>query len=254
MKNALLLPFALLVPPQRTNVFFMKLFALFLILFASCTRHEKPPVSLTPIQTQTTDMSDFTGDMFQKFKDSLDLAHLSMVQGEENVRIFMAKFKSNPNRIYAVSSLGDEVMYAGMMQDARNGSMAVMKEGEAVLISVKDGVTEINDLDRKQWSYYFTTQYHGGPGFCQRMAGESFSTCYKAESDEFCDSFISCLAVDTQPIVVIAIAVACSCKARPYPPLHLMDSLDFLPDVPQQDTLLKFYKDSFSDLLLDTLP
>lgn len=71
--------------------------------------------------------------------------------------------------------------------------MAVLKEGEAVLITVKDGLTEINDLDPKQWNYYFTTKYHGGQGFCQRMKGESFSTCYKAEADEFCDSSMEML-------------------------------------------------------------
>lgn len=251
MKNALLLKFALLVPFTRTKVLFTIPLILILIVFASCTRQEKQPVNLTPIETQSKDMVAVAGAMFQKFKDSLDLAHVTMIYGVENVKIYMAKFTNNPNRIYAVSSLGDEVMYVGMMQDGRNGRMAVMKKGEAVLITVKDGVTEINDLDRKQWNYYFTTQYHGGPGFCQRMKEESFSTCYKAEADEFCDSFISCIAVNTQPIVVIVIAVACSCDAKP-PVFTEHDWWDTLGA--DKDTLLRFHRDSLLQLPLDTIP
>ncbi len=246
-----MLAFALLVSCKRTKILFAIPVIFILIVFASCTRQDKQPVTLNPIETQSKDMVPFAGAMFQKFKDSLDLAHVTMVHGGENVKIYMAKFKNNPNRIYAVSSLRDEVMYAGMMQDGTNGRMAVLKEGEAVLITVKDGVTEINDLDRKQWNYYFTTQYHGGPGFCQRIPGETFSTCYKAEADEFCDSFISCIAVDTQPIVAIVIAVACSCKAEP-PVFTEHNWWDTLPG--DTDTLLCLNKDSLLKLPLDTIP
>ena len=56
---------------------------------------------------------------------------------------------------------------------------------------------------------------HGGTGFCQRQPGERFSSCYKAEKDEFCDSFVSCLAVDLLPPVMLLIAAACSCNATP---------------------------------------
>lgn len=253
MKNALFLALVSLVSCKKTKISLMNPLILILIAFASCTRQEKQSVSFTPVERQSKELLSLSGPMFKKFKDSLDLNHVEMVQGIQDVKIYMAKFRNNLNRIYAVSSFGDEVMYAGMMQDGRNGKMAVLKEGEAVLISVKNGVTEINDLDRKQWNLYFTTQYHGGPGFCQRMPGETFSTCYKAEADEFCDSFISCIAVNTQPVVVIVIAIACSCKADAYPPLHLMDSLDFLPDtIRQADTLLRFNRDSFQ-LPLDTI-
>lgn len=251
MKNALLLGFVLPVSHERNKILFMKPIILILIVFASCTRQEKQPVSLTPIQTQSKEMIAFAGAMFQKFKDSLDLAHVTMIYGSQNVKIYMARFKSNPNRTYAVSSLGDEVLYAGMMQDGRNGRMAVLKEGEAVLITVKDRITEINDLDRKQWNYYFTTKYHGGPGFCQRMKGESFSACYKAEAEEFCDLFISCIAVNTQPIVAIVIALACSCKAEP-PVFTEQDWWDTLPG--DTDTLLRLNKDSLLQLPLDTIP
>ncbi|GGI22851.1 hypothetical protein [Pedobacter mendelii] len=54
---------------------------------------------------------------------------------------------------------------------------------------------------------------HGGNGFCQRERNENFSNCYSAEKEEFCDNFFSCLALDTQPQVLLLIAAACSCSA-----------------------------------------
>ncbi|WP_018612095.1 hypothetical protein [Segetibacter koreensis] len=230
------------------------LFLIVLIVLTGCKRTElKRQIFLNAVETQSQEMLSNVGPMFKRFKDSLDLTHTKMIVAAEGIKIYMVRFKSNGNRIYAVSSFGQEVLYSGMMQpDGRNGRMAVLKNGEAVLITVSNGVAVIDDLDRKQWKYYFTAQYHGGHGFCQRMAGESFSNCYKAEADEFCDSFISCIAVDTQPLVVIVIAIACTCKAKPYPSLHLVDSADFLLGS-GIDSILHLNKDSLLALPLDTL-
>lgn len=38
---------------------------------------------------------------------------------------------------------------------------------------------------------------------------ETFKECYEREKDEFCDGFWSCLALDTNPAVVILIALHC---------------------------------------------
>jgi hypothetical protein len=54
---------------------------------------------------------------------------------------------------------------------------------------------------------------HGGNGFCQRERNETFAQCYKAEKDEFCDDFFSCIAGDLVPAVSILIATSCSCSA-----------------------------------------
>jgi hypothetical protein len=250
MKNALLPALVPMGFPSGNKVLFLKLLIPLLIAIASCSRQQKP-ATLTPVRAHSGDMLPHVGRMYQKIKDSIDVAHVTMITGVDNVRIYMSKFKSNPNRIYAVTSLGDEIMYAGVMQNDMNGRMAVLKEGEAVLITVKDGVTEITGLDPKEWTYYFTTQFHGGSGFCQRMAGESFSTCYKAEADEFCDSFISCIAVSTQPIVAIAIAAACSCKAKPpvVTPHYWWDTARS-----DTDTVLRFNRDSLLQLPIDALP
>lgn len=192
----------------------MKCFVLILLLgLTSCTRHDKQLLSFKPVKTASSDLTALAGPLYQKFKDSLDINHVNSVTGLQNVKIYMAKFRSDPNRIYAVNSKGSEILYVGMMRDDLNGEMAVYKSGEAVLISVKNGIGIISNLDSKQWGYFFTKKQHGGETgeFCQREPGETFSQCYNAEKDEFCDSFISCLAADTQPIVIITIAAACSC-------------------------------------------
>jgi hypothetical protein len=151
--------------------------------------------------------------MFSQLSAHLDLSKIEKVTGPQNVTISMAKFKNDPNKIYAVSSKGDEMFYVGKMKDQANGEIAVLKGNEAVIISVVSGKTTITGLDKEQWANRFARAAHGGgPGeFCQREPGESFSTCFKAEADEFCDSFISCIAVNTQPQVILLIAASCSC-------------------------------------------
>ena len=54
---------------------------------------------------------------------------------------------------------------------------------------------------------------HGGTGFCQLEPNETFPACYNAEKEEFCTDIISCLALDTNPTILILIAAACSCDA-----------------------------------------
>lgn len=188
-----------------------KLFVL-LILFSACNKQEKP-LSYEAVKTSNVNLIKLSGYVYQKLKDSLNINTVTSITGVQDVKIYMARFKSNPNRIYAVSSKGDEMLYYGKMNDQANGEMAVLKGNDAVLITVLSGKTTIRGIGKDEWAQRFVLADHGGrPGeFCQREPGESFSTCYKAEADEFCDSFISCIAVNTQPQVVLLIAASCSC-------------------------------------------
>lgn len=157
------------------------------------------------------DFIALAGPIYRQLKDSLDSDHPVSITAKHEVKIYITRFRSNPNKIYAVSSKGNEILYAGIMKDQQNGWMAIYKSGEGILIEIKNGQPTITDLNEK-WNTYFAFLHGGQPGeFCQREPGESFRKCYAAEKDEFCDSFISCIAVDTQPFVAIAIAAACSC-------------------------------------------
>lgn len=47
--------------------------------------------------------------------------------------------------------------------------------------------------------------------FCQREGQEGTSGCYKREADEFCDGFIGCAVLATNPQVHLLILAVCSC-------------------------------------------
>jgi hypothetical protein len=163
------------------------------LLLAACEKKQEPATGMP-----------LAGELYANVKDSLDLSHIETTTGKEGVLIYMAKFKGNPNRIYATSEKGD-VLFTRHITDEKNATVEIQKGNEIAVINIKDG--------EKRISSRTADLYHGGSGFCQRETGESFSTCFKAETDEFCDSFISCIALATQPTVSIVIAIACSCNA-----------------------------------------
>ena len=192
-------------------------FLIALIALMSCSRNSEKSLAPNLVQTYA-DANSFLAlakdkKMFTTLKRYLDVTKIEQVVGAENVRIYMARFKDNPNKIYAVSSLGNDILYSGNMRDEKNGSIGLMKDGEAIVIEFDDGNKVIKDITNDQFQNKYATEFHGGNGFCQREAVESFGTCYRAESDEFCDSFISCVALATQASVAILLAIACSCNA-----------------------------------------
>jgi hypothetical protein len=188
-----------------------------LLFFVSCERNTEKQLTADVVTSQA-DAQTFMSlakdkEMFLQLSARLDLSRIEQVTGRQNVAIFMVRFKDDPNKIYAVNTLGNELLYSASMKDAKNGTIGILKKDEAITIEFKDGAKVIKDISNEQFESRFATDYHGGSGFCQREKGESFGACYKAESDEFCDSFISCVALATQPSVAIIIGLACSCNA-----------------------------------------
>jgi ribosomal protein L21E len=175
------------------------------------------PLTLNVVATQADGRSLLAlakdKQMFATLNTYLNFTKIERVTGAQNVEIYMTRFKDNPHKIYAISSLGNEILYSADMKNEKNGSIGLMKNGEAIVIEFKNGNKVIRDITRGQFQSRYATEYHGGTGFCQRENGESFGTCYRAESDQFCDSFVSCVALATQPSVAILIAIACSCNA-----------------------------------------
>jgi hypothetical protein len=212
----------------------MKYVILFIpLFFAACNREERKPAepSPLPLQAATAEaMQSVAGPMFAGLKEMLDLNHVQSVTREENVVIYMAPFKDDANKIYAASSRG-EVLYV-----KRGDVIGLLKEGEAIRIEGR----EVRDITTGEFQAQFTQmtdeQIRQKVGFCQRQKNQTFGQCYKHESDEFCDSFISCLAINTQPTIHIVIAVACSCYSseattKYTAPTEKDDSL-FKPDLP----------------------
>jgi hypothetical protein len=124
---------------------------------------------------------------------------------ERGAAVYVAKFKGDPDRFYFTSEKGD-FLYSRKVIDEKNATVEISNGHEVVTVNIKDGLKNVTSRTM-DWD-------HGGNNFCQRETGETFSTCFKAESDEFCDSFISCIALATQPTVAMVIAVACSCDCN----------------------------------------
>jgi hypothetical protein len=188
-----------------------------LLVLASCGRvsekHLAPNILETKANADAFMVLAKDKPIFSQLSFNLDLSQITTTIGTDNVIIYMARFKNNPKKIYAVNTLGSELLYSNMMKDDKNGTIGIMKNGEAIVIEFKDGVKAIRDIKGDEFENKFAKEYHGGSGFCQREKGESYGACYRAESDEFCDSFISCVALATQPSVAIIIGLACSCNA-----------------------------------------
>jgi hypothetical protein len=172
---------------MRYTIFFA------VLLLAACQKKQEPIKEMP-----------FAGELYAGVKDSLDLSSIETVM-ERGITIHLAKFKGNPDRIYATSEKGD-VLFSRHIIDEKTATVEIQKGNDIATIHIKNG--------KKKMGSRTAELDHGGTGFCQRETGEAFSTCFKAEADEFCDSFISCIALATQPSVSIVIALACSCSCN----------------------------------------
>lgn len=154
--------------------------------------------------------------LYNQLKDKLDLSRVQKIKGVEGALVYMVRYKEDDRKMYAASSGGNELLYANRMIDDNNGDIELTRNGESISIHFADGKETIEDLTLDTTLVLDTTLLiysHGGTRFCQRQKGETFGACFKAEADEFCDSFVSCVALATQPAVSIVIGLACSCYA-----------------------------------------
>ncbi|TDH26775.1 hypothetical protein EXU57_08160 [Segetibacter sp. 3557_3] len=155
--------------------------------------------------------------MYARLASSLDHSQVQVFRSRtEDVQVYVVKLKDR-DQYYGVKLHGGiattEVLFSRKMKDNQNGSIGLWKDNEAIIIDYEDGKRTIRAMTGPEYKIYFAKEYHGGSGFCQREAGETFAQCYNAESDEFCDSFVSCIAIATNPHIPVLISIACSCRA-----------------------------------------
>ncbi len=62
--------------------------------------------------------------MFGKVRHQLDLTKITQVTAAENVQIFTAPYKDDPNKVYGINTLGNEIFYSAQKHDGKNGSIA----------------------------------------------------------------------------------------------------------------------------------
>jgi hypothetical protein len=165
--------------------------------------------------------------LYGKLKKRIDESSIRLfINSSENNVISVFRFLNDNNRYYAVKGSfsknefypANEYLYGRTIEDSNNGQIVLINNQEALEINFVNGKHSINNLGKENAEFKIIQANdcqgnHGGTGFCQREPGESFGSCYNAESDEFCDSFISCIALNTNPTVPILLATACSCTA-----------------------------------------
>jgi hypothetical protein len=179
------------------------------------------------LSSQVLNELSFNGDIYKKVEPKLSLSNLSIQENKkEEILIVIIPFKGNDEKYYAVKGRyinekfisETEVLLSRKVKDDKNGEIVILKEKESLKITVKDGIETLSSLSHQDEQNHFLpvvdcSGHHGGTGFCQREANESFSTCYSKEKEEFCTGFFSCLAVDTQASVLLLIALSCECSA-----------------------------------------
>jgi hypothetical protein len=94
----------------------------------------------------------------------------------------------------------DKEMLLGM--DEIHNRNLIMIGDQQILIDYSSGVaiaTDAQDLQSLGFSFISDCQGgHGGTGFSQREAGESFSSCFNQERDEFVMDFL--VALGSTPV------------------------------------------------------
>ena len=161
-----------------------------------------------------------SGNIYSEIKEDLDFEKVQLLSSSLTGELIYIISMKQKNRYYAVKAIKsgtlivkDELLYASNMQDDSNGKIAIRKNGnDALLIEIRKGAMTFRDLNKNEFQAHFM-ENSKTMGFCQRESGQTFSECFKHEADEFCDSFISCIAIATNPQVSVVIGIACSCNA-----------------------------------------
>lgn len=190
--------------------------------------------NVTPSQSQRelifSSLSTSTG-VYSKVASKIKKNSIKLFENKnEGITIAMMCFEETPEKYYSVKGyfsegafhITNEFLFGRKLTDKNNGQIIITNNNDATLINIENGIQSFtqlgyNDAEYKILQVKDCHGNHGGTGFCQREPGEKFSDCYKAEKDEFCDGFWSCLAVDTQPQVMLLIAAACGCDATQCP-------------------------------------
>lgn len=163
---------------------------------------------------------------YKAFKDELLLNNIRKTTfNAENATVFTIPFKEQDKAIILKFTIigskytEDNEFIVERQQDSKEvGSFKIQtKENEFFRAHLDNGIKKIEGIVKanngKQVQFDDCYGNHGGTGFCQREPGESTSTCYKAEVDEFCSDLISCAGLLHWGVHAVILA-SCSCGAK----------------------------------------
>ena len=199
----------------------------FILLLIACNREGTQPMEEPGVEALLSkyqlmrskpeiDKTLSTMPIFSRLKDELDWSRVEMfVSNTGDKFVYIVGFTGSEEKKYAFTlSRGknqrviDEILVSRKMKDRSNGQIGILKNDEAIVINFQDGVRTIRELPHEELQLHFARE-----GFCQRQKNQTFKQCYNKEVDEFCDSFVSCVALATNPTVSVLIAVSCTCNA-----------------------------------------
>lgn len=185
-------------------------------------------INPTPFQLEVIIKSlERSSSIYKKAAQSININSLRLFENKkERIVIAIFEFNKNPDKYFSIKGymqnglfiITNEFLFARKIENSTNGKVIITNNNEATIITFENGLQTYSEIGHTAVEFKILQikdceGNHGGTGFCQRQSGERFSDCYNAEKDEFCDGFWSCLAVDTQPQVMILIAAACGCSA-----------------------------------------
>ena len=166
-------------------------------------------------------------EYYKRYTNLLDTTNIIMfANSDENNYIAFFYFKNKTKTFLAVKGflldnkflLDKELLYSEKFLNKSNYEIFIVNRDEGILIKHYNGFENIESIESVEKIYKIIQVNdcqgnHGGTGFCQREAGETFANCYRAESDEFCTDFFSCMALEYHPGIKLLIALSCQCGA-----------------------------------------
>ena len=137
----------------------------------------------------------------------LDFQNVTKTDFTDNQQVvYFIPYLNSPNKYYIISGgTNTQSIVTINMDNAGNGN--IVFDGSSIVIV--DGIPQQNLI------IPFAAAAPGGGGGggigCQQEGNEGHTGCYLRESDEFCDGFLGCVALATQPAIHLLIYALCGC-------------------------------------------
>ena len=230
---------------KKIELFF--LVAIFAITFASCEKSDVNCSETTPLTSQELNnllnekfgiqekvpFEDFNKeDLSEILQDAIEILEFSAIATDysfvDGILKVSAETLDTDERVLLVkhSASDDYSVIKGYVDDnefnvTKNLSVDIQMDAE--------GMGSIKVVDNLYNTGFESELIYGKPAvvydrpldpypatplqvsFCLRKSGEGTKECYKREVDEFCDGFIGCAALVTNPTIHLLILAMCSC-------------------------------------------
>lgn len=159
-------------------------------------------------------ISDFDFSKLNLNSSDLDISRAKHYGNESGANIIVIPSLSDTQKAIAVRYWEEKEDHSYVIEKQLIARSTTDQNGDNY-ITVEDDLRDINfTYAVKQGEANYKAKGKGGTVFekmCQREANETFSECFKRESDEFCSDLASTIAYYTHAAIPAMIAALCSC-------------------------------------------